>query len=110
MTSIQGILLAFLLTAAVVSIFAFKARPAYRLVELLLSCGAAVLVLFPDLTTLIAHLLGVGRGTDLLLYVSLIVGLHAVLLLYVRTRELERKITGQTRAIALRNACGTDGR
>lgn len=110
MTSIQGILLAFLFTAAILSTVAFKTRLPYRLVAIFLLSGATVLVLFPDLTTLIAHFLGVGRGTDLLLYVSLIAGLHAVLLLYVKTRELERKITEQTRAIAIRSAHSPDSR
>ncbi len=104
MTSIQGILVAFLLAAAMIASFAFKARIAYRLLAVVLLSGAVVLVLFPDLTTRVAHLLGVGRGTDLLLYVSLIAGLHVALLLYLRTRELERKLTEQTRAIAIRNA------
>lgn len=104
MTSIQGILVAFLIAAAMVASFAFKAKVAYRLLAILLLAGAVVLVLFPNLTTRVAHLLGVGRGTDLLLYVSLIAGLHVALLLYLRTRELERKLTEQTRAIAIRNA------
>jgi hypothetical protein len=108
LTSIQGILVAFLFAAAVISSFAFKSRLAYRLLAIVLLSGAVVLVLFPDLTTRAANLLGVGRGTDLLLYVSLIAGLHVALLLYLRTRELERKITEQARAIAIRNACGAD--
>ena len=104
MTSIQGILVAFLVAAAIIASFAFKARLALRLLAVVLLAGAVVLVFFPDLTTRVAHLLGVGRGTDLLLYVSLIAGLHVALLLYLRTRELERKLTEQTRAIAIRNA------
>jgi small membrane protein len=104
LTSIQGILVAFLVAAAMIASFAFKARIAYRLLAAVLLSGAVVLVLFPGLTTRVAHLLGVGRGTDLLLYVSLVAGLHVALLLYLRTRELERKITDLTRASALRNA------
>jgi hypothetical protein len=107
LTSIQGILVAFLLAAAMIASFAFKARIAYRLLAVVLLSGAVVLVLFPDLTTYFAHLLGVGRGTDLLLYVSLIAGLHVTLLLYLRTRELERKITELARASALHNATST---
>jgi hypothetical protein len=108
LTSIQGLLVAFLFAAAILSSFAFKAKLAYRLLAVLLLSGATVLVLFPDLTTLAAHSLGVGRGTDLLLYVSLIAGLHVALLLYLRTRELERKLTEQVRAIAIRNAQSAD--
>jgi hypothetical protein len=108
LTSIQGLLIAFLVVAAIVSSFAFRAKVVYRLLAVLLLSGAIVLVLFPDLTTSVARLLGVGRGTDLLLYVSLITGLHVALMLYLRTRDLERKITEQARAIALRNATGVD--
>ena len=104
MTSIQGILIACLFIAAIVSSLVFKAQVAWRLLAIALFSAATVFVLFPDLTTTIAHDLGVGRGTDLLLYVSLIAGLHAILLLYLRTRDLERKITEQARAIALRDA------
>jgi small membrane protein len=104
LTSIQGILVAFLLAAAMIASFAFKARIAYRLLAVVLLSGAVGLVLFPDLTTRAAHVLGVGRGADLLLYVSLIAGLHVALLLYLRTRELERKLTELARASALRNA------
>jgi hypothetical protein len=38
------------------------------------------------------------------LYLSLIAGVHAMLLLYLRIRELERKLTEHVRATALRNA------
>lgn len=108
MNSIQGLLIAFLIVAAIISSFAFRAKVAYRLVAVFLLFGAIVLVLFPNLTTVVARSLGVGRGTDLLLYVSLITGLHVALMLYLRTRELERKITEQARAIAIRNASGSD--
>ena len=47
----------------------FRAKVIYRLVALLLFLTATVLVIFPDLTTSIAHALGVGRGADLVLYV-----------------------------------------
>jgi hypothetical protein len=108
LTSIQGLLIAFLVVAAIISSFAFRAKVAYRLLAILLLSGAVVLVIFPNLTTLAAQSLGVGRGTDLLLYVSLITGLHVALMLYLRTRDLERKITEQARAIAIRNATGVD--
>src|SRR5580700_7357476 len=90
--------------ATILGSIAFRTKLAYRLLAVLLCLTAIVFVLFPDLATTVARSLGVGRGTDLLLYVSLVAGIHAILLLYRRTRELERKITEQIRATALRNA------
>ena len=104
MKSIQGILIACFLVAAILASIVFRARLAYRMLAVVLFLAAIGFVLFPDFTTVIAKSLGVGRGTDLLLYVSLIAGIHAILLLYRRTRELERKITEQVRATALRDA------
>ena len=104
MTSIQGILIACFLMAAILASIAFRARLVYRLLALVLFLAAAVFIFSPDLTTVIARSLGVGRGADLLLYVSLIAGVHIALLLYRRTRELERRMTELVRAAAIRDA------
>ena len=104
MTSIQGILIACLLMAAILSSVAFRARLIYRLLAVSLFLVATVFIFSPDLTTVIARSLGVGRGADLLLYVSLIAGVHIALLLYRRTRELERRMTELVRAAAIRDA------
>ena len=104
MKSIQGILIACFLMAAILASIAFRARLIYRLLAVVLFLAATVFIFFPDLTTVIARSLGVGRGTDLLLYVSLIAGIHIVLLLYRRTRELEHKMTELVRAAAIRDA------
>jgi len=104
LTSIQGILIACLVIAAILGSIVFRAKLVYRSLAFLLCLTAIIFVMFPDLTTVIARSLGVGRGTDLLVYVSLIAGVHAILLLYKKTRDLERKITEQIRAMALRDA------
>jgi hypothetical protein len=104
LTSIQGILIVCLVIATILGSIVFRAKLVYRSLAILFCLTAIVFVLFPDLTTVIAKSLGVGRGTDLLLYVSLIAGVHAILLLYRKTRDLERKITEQIRAMALRDA------
>lgn len=104
MTSIQGLLIAGCVVAAAFGSAVFRTRLAHRLVAVVLCLTAVVFVLLPDLTTVIAKKLGVGRGTDLLFYVSLIAGVNVVLHLYRRTRELERKITKQIRATALHEA------
>jgi small membrane protein len=103
-TSIQGILIAGFVIAAIFASTVFRTKLVYRLITLLLFVTATFLVLFPDTTTVIAHALGVGRGADLLLYVSLITGIDVALLLYLRIRELERKLADLVRAVAVRDA------
>src|SRR5271165_4053464 len=104
MTSIQVILIALSLLAAIVGSFAFQSRLAYRLLGVIFFVIATGFIVFPDSTTKVAHVLGVGRGADLLLYLSLFAGIHAFLLLYLRTRRLERKMTELIRAVAILNA------
>lgn len=104
MTSIQGILILGFVIAAIFATKVFRTKVVYRLLALALFLMAAVLVVFPDLTTVIAHALGVGRGADLLLYFSLVTGIYVALLLYLRIRELEQKIADLVRAVAVRDA------
>ncbi len=46
----------------------------------------------------------IGRGADLLLYLSIIVGTYALLLNFQRTRRLEQRLTQHVRAAALQSA------
>jgi small membrane protein len=61
-------------------------------------------VLRPDDVTRIAHLLGVGRGTDLLLYALIVAFVFTVLAFYLRIHEDEQRITQLARAVAIRDA------
>jgi len=62
---------------------------------------AVLAVLFPDLTTVAAHRLGVGRGTDLLLYLLAIGGTFVFLLIYIRLLRLEQAVTTLVRSLAI---------
>ncbi len=64
---------------------------------------AVVFILWPDLTTLIAKKLGVGRGTDLILYISILIFWFIILKLYTRIRRLEQIFTNIIRDDALKN-------
>jgi hypothetical protein len=63
--------------------------------------GGAVVVLFPDFSTVVANKLGVGRGADLVMYVAIPVLFYAVFRLRIRTERLSRDLTEVTRALAL---------
>lgn len=66
--------------------------------------GVGVSVIFPQLWTMAAELLGVGRGTDLLLYATIVAFLGFVATSYLRFRDMQRQITTLTRRIALDEA------
>lgn len=99
----------FLLIAAIAVIGYFLMRRtgadshlALRRIGFLLFVVAAILaVLFPQWLTWLAHLVGVGRGTDLLLYALIVVFLVFVVTQFRRNVTLQRQLTILTRRIAL---------
>lgn len=62
---------------------------------------ALTITIVPDASTLVANALGIVRGVDLIIYLSLLGLLSACLLLYLRVMELERKLTALVRTQAL---------
>lgn len=72
----------------------------------LLAAVAVVVVLFARHwnTTRVAHLLGVGRGTDLVLYLLVVAVTLLALNTYLRFRAVERRLTELARDAALRTA------
>ena len=70
-----------------------------------LFCGVAVLfILFPDMTTKIAHWMGVKRGINLIFYSITVCFFFLILKLYSRMRRLENKFTEMVRENSLNKA------
>lgn len=93
-----------ILTLVCVSLYAYRVivRGAMVGLILLFFSGIAIFfVFFPNYTFLIANLLGVGRGTDLLLYVCFMIGIILMLLIHVKFQQQSMLITHLARAIAL---------
>lgn len=67
---------------------------------------AGIVIVFPALTSYFADLVGIGRGADLIIYVSLVVLFLAVFRLLVRVERLSREITMLTRREALSEGDG----
>ncbi len=65
---------------------------------------AIVSILAPGWVTRLANLVGVGRGTDLLLYGLIVAFLGYTATSYRRFRLIERRLTELTRQIALDEA------
>ncbi|MGX1695911.1 DUF2304 family protein [Microbacterium keratanolyticum] len=77
---------------------------AIRTITLILLLAAGVFaVLFPGLIDDLARSVGVGRGTDLLLYAFIIVFVGNALTTVRRRRAQDAQITQLARQIALRN-------
>jgi hypothetical protein len=71
---------------------------------LLTVAGGVVAVLFPDTVTEVAHVAGVGRGADLLLYVACIAFLFTIISLHLRLAALRDQYVELARHIALGQA------
>ena len=79
-------------------------RAGRRIVTLAFVIFAIVSIAVPAVISRIAHFVGVGRGTDLLLYVLVIAFLLQILSSFRRNAALERQITRLARRVALDDA------
>lgn len=61
-------------------------------------------ILRPNDTTVVAHWLGVARGTDLMEYVLIIAFAFTTLSTYMRFKDIELRYARLARAVALQNA------
>ena len=61
-------------------------------------------VLRPDHTTWVAQQIGIGRGTDLVVYLLVVAFVFGMLNTYLRQREISNHLTDLARAVALRDA------
>jgi len=62
---------------------------------------AIVGVLSPELTSRVARLLGIGRGADVIIYVSIVLLFYLVFRLSIVIEDLRHEITKLVREIAL---------
>jgi hypothetical protein len=72
-----------------------------RLALVAFGAFAVTSVIFPDIWNAMAKVVGVGRGSDLLLYGTILVLLGYIATSYIRFRELENRFTKLARRIAL---------
>jgi small membrane protein len=73
------------------------------LLWLVLWVGVTAVIMFPNSTIVVARLLGIGRGTDLVLYTSIILILYFLFRVYVHLEQVDKEITQIVRALALRD-------
>ncbi|MFV0442171.1 MAG: DUF2304 domain-containing protein [Planctomycetaceae bacterium] len=103
----QWIAIPFLLLLAAAELFGLKQRRGSafsRCLRLTLWLVAGALIAWPAVTTEIAHALGIGRGTDLLLYLFMLTTPLLLFHLYAKHFSLQREIVELARREALRTS------
>lgn len=106
MTIIQILLLAFFIFAVIIAFLRFRSNDIkfltflYWLIFWLVS---SAIVIVPDATFYFANKLGVGRGSDLIVYVSLVIIFFLIFKNMAMTEKHKKEITELTRIIALKN-------
>ena len=65
--------------------------------------GIAFLFYLPETTSYLATLLGVGRGVDLALYISIILIFYLLFKVFVRLNKIDREITKIVREQAIKD-------
>ena len=65
--------------------------------------AAAVAIADPDVLVRIAHFLGIGRGADLVLYLSILFTFAAFFITYLRFRRVDEQLTKIVRHLAIRD-------
>lgn len=107
MTTFQLVTLPLLAVLIVVTAMATarsRVTPRIGLSWILLWLAAAIAIAFPDLLVWLAGVLGIGRGTDLVLYVFILAGFVAFFATYLRFRRVDEQMTKIVRQIAIENA------
>lgn len=80
-----------------------KARFRTWAIWLLVFAGAGLAIARPELTKLVANMMGIGRGADLILYSSVIIMLVGFFWVMLKFRRLERNHTKIVRDLALKH-------
>ncbi len=93
MTAIQLILFFGLLLISIYAYRKFRNSIVDAVVMSLFILAGIALVIFPEVTSWLAHALGVGRGVDLIFYFCILFFIFIILKLYARIRRLEQLMT-----------------
>lgn len=111
----QWIKIPLVVAAILVFVIVFRHRQRVELragsrVLVMVLAGIAVLsIIDPDIPQAMANLLGVARGTDLLLYLLIVVFVLTSLGLYFRLRETDQHLRSLVRSLAIDEAIRQDG-
>ena len=99
---IQWILIAGLLLALGYAVLQRRKSRMVSLTIAMISLAGIYFVVFPDDTSRLAHLMGIGRGADLVFYCWIVINLVVCVNLQFKILNLQELVTELTREIAVR--------
>jgi hypothetical protein len=109
MKAIQVLLIGAMVVAGLMFLFRIKSNVFFKPILGLLLLAGIFFVLFPDTTTVIANMMGVDRGADMIFYIYIVSSLIVLIHFYSRLRSLQADLTSLLREQALRNAVKLGG-
>lgn len=104
---IQIVLIAVLVIATFVIIRpgrGARGQAVRKLVILAAGVLGVAFIVFPDWSTSVANLLGIGRGVDLVLYGAVVIGIGFAITTNLRMHRTERSVTMLARRMAILEA------
>lgn len=104
MSIIQMLIMMFALFAITRTILQFKNGAVTRmwlLFWILFWAGAGTVAALPQTADAVARLVGVGRGADVVIYLSLVVIFYLIFRLYVKIEQVEGEITRLVRKLSM---------
>ncbi len=104
----RAINIIFIIFGAFLNTFAYynrkRIKPEAKLLIYVAGTSTIIFSLSTRLLGNLARLFGVGRGVDLVIYISIPILFYLLFLLYLRVEELNRKLTKIVREDAVKNA------
>jgi hypothetical protein len=98
---IQAILAGCFILGFAIYLSSFRSRARDRLLALTMLMVALIAIAFPNITSIVANAIGVGRGTDLVTYMTFSFGAVLIVLLYAKISATQATLTKVIRHIAL---------
>lgn len=108
-TLFKAILLVALAVLAYLALFQLRGRWLQRALGIALGLLLAAFIVVPEMANAASQLVGVGRGADLVFYLSHILGAYFAIRIFQRQVRLEEQLTDLVRAISHLEARAPDG-
>lgn len=67
-----------------------------------------IIILLPEATSFMADLVGVGRGVDLIVYLSIVLIFYIIFQMTIKVEKIERNITKVVRTVAMKDEISGD--
>jgi small membrane protein len=94
------LLFAALVVLGYLALFQLRQRVIQRVMGLVLAAVLGAFILVPDLSNAASRMLGIGRGADLVFYLSHVLGAYLIIRIFQRQLRLEESLTQLVRALA----------